>query len=66
VPAWVNVCDALEPFFSVPVSKLPFEAVAVWSVGPLFVQVIVSPTWIVIDAGEKKKSAIVTLGSPAA
>jgi hypothetical protein len=52
VPAVVNVCEALWPFCSVPVSKLWSFAVAVWALGPLFVQVIVSPTWIVIVAGE--------------
>jgi hypothetical protein len=48
------------------VSKLPSLAVAVWSVGPLFVHVIVSPTWIVIVAGANLKSEIVSPGSPAA
>ena len=66
MPALVNVCEALWPFFSVPVSKLPSVAVAVWSVGPLFVHVIVSPTWIVIVAGANLKSEIVSPGSPAA
>jgi hypothetical protein len=65
VPAWVNVCDALCPFCRVPVSKLWSFAVAVCAVGPLLVHVIVSPTWIVIEAGENLKSEIVSPGSPA-
>jgi hypothetical protein len=44
VPACVNVWEALVPFWSSPVSKLPLLAVAVWALGPWFVQVIVSPT----------------------
>ena len=66
VPALVNVCEALWPFFNVPVLKLPSLAVAVWSVGPLLVQVTVSPTWIVSDPGVNLKSEIVSAGSPAA
>jgi hypothetical protein len=62
----VNVCEALWPWFSVRVSKLPSFAVAVCGCCPLFVQVIVSPTLTVTDPGEKRKSAIVTPGSPAA
>jgi hypothetical protein len=50
----------------VPVSKLPSLAVAVCAVGPTLVQVIVSPTWTVIVAGENLKSEIVSPGSPAA
>jgi hypothetical protein len=53
VPAVVNVCEPLWPVFSVPVLKLPSLAVAVWGCLPLFVHVIVSPTWTVIDPGEK-------------
>ena len=63
MPACVNVCEALWPLFSVPVSKLPLFAVAVCGAGPLFVHVIVSPTWIVIVAGENLKSEIVSPGS---
>ena len=44
VPALVNVCDALWPLRSTPVSKLPLVAVAVCSDGPRFVQVTLSPT----------------------
>ena len=66
VPAFVNVCEALWPFFKVPVLKLPSLAVAVWSLGPLLVQVTVSPTWIVIAPGVNLKSEIVSAGSPAA
>jgi hypothetical protein len=65
VPAVVNVCEALWPFFRVPVLKLPLLAVAVWLVGPLFVQVTLSPTWIVSDAGVNLKSEIVSTGSDA-
>ena len=46
--------------------KLPSLAVAVWLVGPLLVQVTVSPTWIVIVPGVNLKSEIVSEGSPAA
>ncbi len=66
VPALVKVCDPLWPFLRVPVSKLWSLAVAVCALGPLFVHVTVSPTWIVIVAGEKAKSEIVSDGSPAA
>jgi len=59
----VNVCDALCPFFRTPVLKLPLLAVAVCSLGPTLVQVIVSPAWIVIVAGVNSKSEIVSLGS---
>jgi hypothetical protein len=62
----VNWCEALWPVFSVPVSKLPSLAVAVCGCLPWFVQVTVSPTWIVTVAGEKLKSTIVSDGSPAA
>ena len=61
----MNVCEALWPFLRMPVVKLPLLAVAVWLDGPLLLHVMVSPTWIVVDAGEKWKSAIVTPGSPA-
>ena len=44
VPAVVNVCDALWPFWSTPVLKLPLLAVAVCALGPSLVQVTVSPT----------------------
>ena len=66
MPAVVNVCEALCPFCSVPVSKLWSLAVAVCGEGPLLVHVIVSPTWIVIVAGANLKSEIVSPGSPAA
>ena len=66
VPGLANVCEALWPFFSVPVLKLPLVAVAVWSVGPLLVQVTVSPTWIVSVPGVNLKSEILSGGSPAA
>jgi len=61
VPAVVNVCDALWPFCSTPVLKLPLFAVAVCALGPWFVQVTGSPTWIVIVAGVNWKSAIATV-----
>lgn len=41
-------------------SKLPLSAVAEWAVGPWLVQLTVSPAWIVIEAGPKEKSLIVT------
>ncbi len=53
MPAVVNVCEPLWPGFSVPVSKLWSFAVAVCGCLPLLTQVIVSPTVIVIDPGEK-------------
>jgi hypothetical protein len=59
------VCDARWPSFSTPVSKLPLLAVAVWGLGPLFVQVMVSPTLTVIVAGANLKSEIEAAGSPA-
>jgi len=65
VPACVNVCEALCPRFSGPVLKLPSRAVAVCVLGPLFVQVMVSPTWTVTALGVKWKSAIVSAGSAA-
>ncbi len=43
--------------------KLPLLAVAVCSLGPTLVQVIVSPAWIVIVAGVNLKSEIVSPGS---
>ena len=52
VPALVKVCERLCPAGKIPVSKLPSGAVAEWAVGPLFVQVTVSPWLIVIGAGE--------------
>lgn len=52
--------EALCPFFSTPVLKLPLFAVAVWSLGPLFDHRIVPPTGMVIENGVKLKSAIVT------
>src|SRR5664279_578255 len=48
VPAWVNVCDALWPCLRIPVLKLPLVAVAVCELGPLLVQVMVSPTCTVV------------------
>jgi hypothetical protein len=42
------------------VSKLPSFAVAECAVGPLLVQVTVSPAWTVIVAGPNEKSLIVT------
>ena len=62
----MNVCEALPPFLMIPVSKLPLRAVAVWGLGPLFIQVTVSPTCTVIVLGVNWKSAIPTLGSLAA
>jgi hypothetical protein len=50
----------------VPVLKLPLLAVAVWALGPLFVQVMVSPTCTVIVPGANWKSAIATPGSAVA
>lgn len=47
-------------------SKLPSLAVAVWALGPSFVQVIVSPTCTVIELGLNWKSEIVTPVSVAA
>src|SRR5829696_1753611 len=44
-----------------PVSKLPSFAVAECAVGPSLFQVTVSPTLIVIAAGENSKSLIVTV-----
>ncbi len=66
MPAWLKVCEALAPFDSTPVLKLPSLAVAVCAVGPSFVQVIVSPTWTVIVAGVNLKSEIVSPAAPAA
>ena len=65
MPGWVNVCDALCPFFRIPVLKLPLLAVAVCSLGPSLVHVIVSPVWIVTVAGVNLKSEIVSPGSAA-
>ena len=47
------MCEPLCPCLSVPVSKLWSFAVAVCGCCPLFVHVIVSPTWTVIVDGEK-------------
>ena len=66
MPAWLKVCEALAPFDSTPVLKLPSLAVAVCAVGPSLVQVIVSPTWTVIVPGVNLKSEIVSLAAPAA
>src|SRR5204863_9653378 len=66
VPALANVCELLWPACSVPLSKAPPSAVAVWSVGPSFVQVTVSPTLIVIAFGPKAKSRIATPPAAAA
>jgi hypothetical protein len=65
VPGWLNVCEPLWPLLRIPVSKLPSRAVAVCGLGPSLDHVSVSPTWIVVVAGEKLKSTIVTPGSPA-
>jgi hypothetical protein len=51
VPGWLNVWEALWPFFNVPVSNDLLEAVAVWALGPLFVQVIVLPAGTVMVLG---------------
>ena len=56
MPARVNVCEALAPRLSVPVSNDPSRAVAVWDEGPVFVHMTVSPTWTVTDAGPNAKS----------
>ena len=48
VPASSKVCERLCPFGKMPVSKLPSLAVAECGVGPLLVQVTVSPWLIVI------------------
>ena len=53
VPADVKVAEPLSPFRSEPVSNEPSSAVAVWTVGPSFVQVIVSPSLTVTDAGRE-------------
>jgi hypothetical protein len=65
VPACENVCEALWPFLSTPVSKLPLLAVAECGLGPSFVHVIESPTCTVIVAGANLKSEITSPGSPA-
>jgi hypothetical protein len=72
----VNVCEPLWPWLRIPVLKLPLLAVALWGCWPLFVQVIVSPTWTVIVGGENRQadefgvhvpgSTMPTPGSPAA
>ena len=49
------MCEPLAPWPSVPVSKLPSFAVAVWSAESAFVQVTVSPVWTVIPPGWKAK-----------
>ena len=51
VPGVANVCDPLAPFASRPVLKLPLLAVALCSLGPLLVQITVSPAWIVSVPG---------------
>src|ERR687896_561887 len=66
VPAWSNVSERLCPALKIPVSKLPSSAVAECGVGPSLVQVTVSPTLIVTDAGANSKSLIVTPVSAAA
>jgi hypothetical protein len=43
VPASLKVCEPLSPAGRMPVSKLPLGAVAECALGPLFVQVTVSP-----------------------
>ncbi|HET9024502.1 MAG TPA: hypothetical protein VFN64_08005, partial [Burkholderiaceae bacterium] len=45
--------------------KLPSSAVALCGAWPLLCQVTVSPTAIVVEAGEKKKSLIATLSEAA-
>ena len=60
VPAFVNRNMPVEPLGRTPVSKVPSSAVALWPVGPLFVQTTLSPTLIVIDFGVNLKSLIVT------
>src|ERR687896_1889146 len=66
VPASPNVCERLWPASKMPVSKLRSSAVAEWGVGPSLVQVTVSPTSIVTEAGANWKSLIVTPVSAAA
>ena len=60
VPASLKVCERLCPSGKMPVSKLPSGEVDECGVGPSFVQVTVSPCWIVICAGANWKSATVT------
>jgi hypothetical protein len=60
------VCDPLAPFFRLPVSKLPSDAVAVCGAVSWLVQVTVSPTLTVTVAGLKAKPWIGTLNEPAA
>src|SRR5918992_5144944 len=66
VPAWSKVSERLCPASNIPLSKLPSSAVAECGVGPSLVQVTVSPTLMVTDAGANSKSLIVTPVSAAA
>jgi hypothetical protein len=58
VPGFVNLTDADVPGLMSPVSKAP--AVAVWVTVSEFLQVTLSPTLIVSDAGAKAKPEIAT------
>ncbi len=60
------MCDPLAPFFRLPVSKLPSDAVAVCSAVSSFVQVTVSPTLTVTVVGLKAKPWIGTACEAAA
>jgi hypothetical protein len=66
VPAELKVWEALPPGLMVPVEKLPPFPVALWGACPELCHVTVSPTAIVTDAGEKKKSPALTLADAAA
>src|SRR6478672_7175481 len=60
VPALEKVWEPLAPFARTPVSKEPSSAVAEWPLGPLLLQVTVSPAVTVIVLGVNLKSLIVS------
>src|SRR5689334_11656936 len=61
VPGCVNRCEVLCPLLMFGVLKLPSLAVALWGASSWFVQVTVSPTLTVTDAGENAKLTMLTL-----
>jgi len=60
VPALEKVCEPLAPLLRTPVSKDPSSAVAEWPLGPLLLQVTLSPAVTVIVLGVNLKSLIVS------
>src|SRR5262245_43124997 len=66
VPAVSNVCSNVAPCARMPLSNEPSSAVAVWLVGPSFVQRPVGPVLPIMSAGSHATSTVVTAAQPPA